>query len=1014
MRKVVMSSQKQTQRRATTHTPTLFIPGGKPALRRAAAFLSAAALLALAGAAPSLPAAAGPDDGKIVTTKGHVDAPKAYWDEQNGTFVLMNEANPYKTGADTYELDKTVNWVGKGYSTRDGKSQYTMTLGTSPSLAFLGEPGQTLYMAPHLTYGNQDPIWAGLGASTKVPTERFRDGVFATDILSVEGPGRMELFRYNPDDAPADVYRMLSSSSNGWHSWLLDKGSHTHNTTTFTRPGRYVVTYRTVARSTDGRIISSKPSKLVWQVGGMQPVLGDGTPTAVPTVDRYNAAPVGDLDAAKYVLSVAPHRLDADPAKNKDADDKLSDITFTAANKNLKGTLTLYNNGYFLTDLPVVNGTATWSEMLGSEGSQLQAVFTPDTSDANSAEASRWISHKLTYEPGKAESVYSDDGNGSWPEEIPDEANTVLSTEQYTPTSMDYDVTVTPNGNGFSTVEVRFKDPKVRGFLRGGFYAQDDPVYPYLDLEGSVEDGVARFTFRDESFYKGTALRVKMLTHPDMNASASTTEVAANYEPGTKYTAHGALAPDSAPIGDAPKPAPVDPAPSAEPTVAPTEAPSVEPSEAPSAEPTAEPSNVPSVSPSEVPTVPAVPTASAEPSVPAPAPSTPAPTTPAPSSPAPANPTPSAPAPTSPAPSAEPSTPGTPGNQCVPGKIDGRTKISHGHLDIQATLKGRQLSVGLRDDSGIIDADSTVRPLDSVVWTVSENARRVRTERMADEKLNFMGPVGTAFYGLPQTQQSGLPWPGYNTQDIDYSQLRGPVRLHVVPKVMPEGARFGMFTESLNGADVLLDSTTGKTTIDIDYATHAHANWVFSEPGQYMFDVHYSATLADGTEVNSPVQQLAVAVGKKASDACSFETAVPKDPNAASDDFSGVRRVDSATPGGTAGANQPGSAQSGAAQGGLSGQAGASGAAGDVNAQGSSEGSADGSAGGVYPGGISGGGTGGGSLGQSGASAASGGVSSQQGGLARTGFGAVSVAVGGALVLGAGTVMVLRSRRRAS
>ena len=954
MRKVVMSSQKQTQRRVTTHTPALFIPGGKPALRRAAAFLSAAALLALAGAAPSLPAAAGPDDGKIVTTKGHVDAPKAYWDEQNGTFVLMNEANPYKTGADTYELDKTVNWVGKGYSTRDGKSQYTMTLGESPSLAFLGEPGQTLYMAPHLTYGNQDPIWAGLGASTKVPTERFRDGVFATDILSVEGPGRMELFRYNPDDAPADVYRMLSSSSTGWHSWLLDKGSHTHNTTTFTRPGRYVVTYRTVARSTDGRIISSKPSKLVWQVGGMQPVLGDGTPTAVPTVDRYNAAPVGDLDAAKYMLSVAPHRLDADPAKNKDADDKLSDITFTAANKNLKGTLTLYNNGYFLTDLPVVNGTATWSEMLGSEGSQLQAVFTPDTSDENSAEASRWISHKLTYEPGRSESVYSDDGNGSWPEEIPDQANTVLSTQQYTPTSMDYDVTVTPNGNGFSTVEVRFKDPKVRGFMRGGFYAQDDPVYPYLDLEGSVEDGVARFTFRDESFYKGTALRVKMLTHPDMNASASTTEVAANYEPGTKYTAHGALAPDSAPIGDTSKPAPVDPAPSTEPTVAPTEAPS------------AEPSNVPSVSPSEVPTVPAVPTASAEPSAPAPTPS------------------------------AEPSTPGTPGNQCVPGKIDGRTKISHGHLDIQATLKDRQLSVGLRDDSGIIDADSTMRPLDSVVWTVSENARRVRTERMADEKLNFMGPVGTAFYGLPQTQQSGLPWPGYNTQDIDYSQLRGPVRLHVVPKVMPEGARFGMFTESLNGADVLLDSTTGKTTIDIDYATHAHANWVFSEPGQYMFDVHYSATLADGTEVNSPVQQLAVAVGKKASDACSFETAVPKDPNAAADDFSGVRRVDSATPGGTAGANQPGSTQSGAAQAGQSGQAGASGAAGDVNAKGSTDGSA------------------GGSLGQPGVSAASGGVSSQQGGLARTGFGAVSVAVGGVLVLGAGTVMVLRSHRRAS
>ena len=108
----------------------------------------------------------------------------------------------------------------------------------------------------------------------------------------------------------------------------------------------------------------------MWQVGGRKPILGDGTPNAVPTIDRYNAAPVGNLDLAKYVLSVAPHKLDPDPAKNKDADDKLSDITFTAADKNLSGTLTLYNNGYFLTDLEVKNGTATWS---GDDGRRILA-----------------------------------------------------------------------------------------------------------------------------------------------------------------------------------------------------------------------------------------------------------------------------------------------------------------------------------------------------------------------------------------------------------------------------------------------------------------------------------------------------------------------------------------------------------------------------------------------------------------------------------------------------------------
>ena len=117
---------------------------------------------------------------------------------ENGGFALKNEANPYKTGADLYDLDKTVNWVGKGWDGRNGASQYTLTLTDSPNLRFLGEPGQTLYMAPTLTWGNHDPIWAGLGSSVKIPTEKFRDGIYATDILSVEGPAAWSFFATTP------------------------------------------------------------------------------------------------------------------------------------------------------------------------------------------------------------------------------------------------------------------------------------------------------------------------------------------------------------------------------------------------------------------------------------------------------------------------------------------------------------------------------------------------------------------------------------------------------------------------------------------------------------------------------------------------------------------------------------------------------------------------------------------------------------------------------------------------
>ncbi|WP_210396052.1 choice-of-anchor M domain-containing protein, partial [Rothia sp. HMSC071F11] len=192
-----------------------------------------------------------------------------------------------------------------------------------------------------------------------------------------------------------------------------------------------------------------------------------------------------------------------------------------------------------------------------------------------------------------------------------------------------------------------------------------------------------------------------------------------------------------------------------------------------------------------------------------------------------------------------------------------------------AQLRDNRLELGLKDDSGLIDADSVVRPLDTVVWTVSDRARRSRNEHMNSPKLDFIGPVGTAFYGLPQTQMRGLPWPGYSTQDVDYSRLDGGVTLHVVPRSMPKGARFGVFTESLTGPEVLLDSTKNQHSISIDYATHAHANWVFTEPGHYIFDVQYTAKLKDGTEITSKVQQLAVAVGNEASNACSF-TAAPE------------------------------------------------------------------------------------------------------------------------------------------
>ena len=360
-----------------------------------------AMMLAGALAFGSVPAAqAGPDDGRYVATRGHVDSPKTFW--RDGRFVLFNEAGGLRP------LSETVNWVGKGWSSR-GQSQYTFQLSDSPSLRHLGKPGDVWYRAPALPWGNQDPIWAGFGADRDIPAETFRDGTFSLDLLEIKGPGRMEMFNYFDGEHPRDLSQLFSSFRDGWKSSLLHPGSHTHNETVFSKPGRYEMTYRAVARGTDGSVITSDPTTMVWQVGGASPL---DTPTP-STRERYDAAPAGDAAKLGYRFSAAPKAQHVD-----DGDEHLTTLTFEAGDESVEGTLTVFIDGHFLTDLPVREGRAAWDEMLGSEDSRLQTVFTPSgaAGERDGAQAPvRWLSPELGHQPGGAASVSSADGEGSWP-----------------------------------------------------------------------------------------------------------------------------------------------------------------------------------------------------------------------------------------------------------------------------------------------------------------------------------------------------------------------------------------------------------------------------------------------------------------------------------------------------------------------------------------------------------------------------------------------------------------------
>ncbi|MFW9182226.1 choice-of-anchor M domain-containing protein [Corynebacterium striatum] len=468
-------------------------------------------------------ALAGPDDGKAIATQTHVDSPKTFWDGDN--FVLKSEHNSTTTA-----LDETVAWIGKGWA-RGGHNQYQFTLPEDDSFSFIGKPGETYYTAPFNASDAHDPIWLGFGADAGLPVNDFRDEYASLDIVSVEGPGDFELFNYH--NSPTGLRRMLGTTPSSAHSAVLDAGTHTHNYTLFTKPGRYEVTYRTTARKKDGTLVASEPTTTSLQVGGMKPA---DKPT--PSLQqRYDAATDGDASAAGYKLDITPK---SNP--EMDGDKNLSTISFNAENK-ASGTLTLLIDGYFLTDLPVTDGQAKWDEFLGPQDSKIQAVFTPED------DAPRWISETLAYAPQSQVSTDSTKSADRWNESHA--PRNLAPTEETVPSTPAFHTRIEPVDDSVSKLVVDTADKNFSGFINGGLY-ENGSAYATIDFEGAINNGHAEILIDDDGLYDGAKVKVTVAPHPTVKAESGSVVLTDKYKFGESYDADGKLGVAEAPSDENP------------------------------------------------------------------------------------------------------------------------------------------------------------------------------------------------------------------------------------------------------------------------------------------------------------------------------------------------------------------------------------------------------------------------------------------------------------------------------
>ena len=429
----------------------------------------------------------------LVATQGHVDAPKVFWEGSANNFTLKTNFGP-----NPVPIEQSILWVGKGYSSKAQQQYfYEITSDDGDKLAFAGKKGDLLYQAPQNPSANaQDPIWAGFGADTAVPIENFRDQAFTLDMVGFDGPGRMEMFRYGPGWDKAE--RMLSSHDVGMRSAFMNAGSHTHNNTTFTRPGRYEIMYKATARGNHG-VISSTPQKLVWQVGGTKPSPED----------------LGDV-AAAYNASSADESSDFFPkftlSKNdkleKDGDDKLTKMTFTTSDASDQGTAVFYIDGYYLAEVPVVDGSAEWIEMIGSQTSNFQVVYVPKSGDSP-----RWVSAPVSYTTGQA--TTSTNQLGEFPQKNSQDPAPEFNNSGFSDGSKEVSVSAKTESNKFSNITVQPADDRMTLNVKGGYFNKAEDKYADCDVEFVSSPGHRTYLAPSDGCQKPeTTLRLKLIPHP--------------------------------------------------------------------------------------------------------------------------------------------------------------------------------------------------------------------------------------------------------------------------------------------------------------------------------------------------------------------------------------------------------------------------------------------------------------------------------------------------------------------
>lgn len=181
------------------------------------------------------------------------------------------------------------------------------------------------------------------------------------------------------------------------------------------------------------------------------------------------------------------------------------------------------------------------------------------------------------------------------------------------------------------------------------------------------------------------------------------------------------------------------------------------------------------------------------------------------------------------------------------GTAQAAVTISQGHVDaLDIDWTGSALTLDIRDHtaSPAVDLDPSTVTLEAVPAS--------KKTVPASSAYAFLGSPGSPVWILPQSQASGILWPGFSTEGVPTGVLQNnSVTAKLISVTGP--ADFSTYTtNSFGSPTVWFDSGNGlpdSRTVSVN--SHSHANWAFEAAGTYTLVFEVTATTSSGTAVST-------------------------------------------------------------------------------------------------------------------------------------------------------------------